>query len=211
MIPARVWRAAHERMTDDDSRRIGQWLGVPECYFARLPFVRLDTDEGEALACAFDPPKIRPARRQVPFDPDDVHSILDAMQGEWDTGLSDTSDVLVWRPDGCSLLGDYRKNQLAGGHEGGAAQVFTHGTAYLRAWAERRYHHWLRCQRMGDFFDASCLPGYLLIGDPARVQWPRIDEFIAPPEMTAKLSGIIMRQARLPRVTASQIQTRRAA
>lgn len=211
MIPARAWLAAHRQQSDADRRSIAAWLRVPPLHYVTLPFVRMETDAGPALAGITDPPRALVGDQSWQAigadiadsgDGDAARCMLDMPAPDY--GANDTADVILWQPSGAALLAD-TGTALVGRDYDGVCQVYTDAGAFFRDWAARRHQDWLRAERLGGWrqslVEACGMPGMLAIGNPSRIRWPEhVSEWIAEPDISACIDRHFRRQ--LPRVTA---------
>ena len=198
-IPAAEWQAAKGRQTSEDRARMCVWLRIdpahPQAWFAALPFVRMETDDGPRLAAVMPP--------ATPFMFCDGY-IPDAV-----ATVSDAASVVLVPPKGAATLHRDSGAALLGTVADGP--LFQDAAAYCRAWAVARllFTERLRQSREQYHIDihedaTGSAPGTLLIGDASRVQWPASVNFTAPDEATAKIINIaIWKAARLSRVAVS--------
>lgn len=192
-IPAAEWQAAKGRQTEAERARVYSWLRIdpqhPQAWYAALPFVRMETDDGPRLAAVMPP--------ALPL----------AFGGP--VRVEDASSVVLVPPQGAAALHRDKGAALVGTLADGP--LFQDAAAYCRAWALSRL---LFCERMRQSRDAyhvelhedatGSAPGTLLIGDASKVQWPAGIAFTAPDEATAKIINIaIWKAARLSRVAVS--------
>lgn len=181
---APLWHPAVGRALQIDRSELG---GV----YALAPFKLAKVGDDHRILAAWPAPRILTA------DPD-VHTVIEA--------------VIAWNPitNTAEVVGD-PEPQLAGRFpDSETAQLFADPRAYFQSWAIARagfYVRWqsaMRAQWQSAPTETDLIPGCLLIGDPNRVNWYRID---LPQHIDcigidpAVVNRAIFKSVRLPRVT----------
>jgi hypothetical protein len=191
-IPAAEWQAAKNRQTTDERDKIARWLGVdpahPHAWYAVLPFVRMDTDDGARCAAV-----LPPALPLAFGGPVAVHDDADVVL------LDGKGGATLHRDPGSMLVGTLTEGAL-----------YTNALTFARDWARFRlmFLERLRVARETHHIDLhedryGAAPGTLLIGAASKVrEWPVGVAFTTPDAATAEVVNIaIWRTAKLARAS----------
>lgn len=228
MTPAALWHAANARRDDTATARA---LGfdrakLPDAWYALLPFVLVDTDDGHVVAAAVEP--------ELPLTLSQNEGIVHALltfAGEDVSGLPSHDpttgpgdDAAIFSLDArgrIAFLGDRTTSALyVPPHRGDeAVQLFTDGATFFRAWVAARVR-WMQQRRavrrdsLADLPERrdGCVPGALLIGDAQAVRWPPERIFVCSDAPTARaVEAGIRRSARMSEVILAPLPARKAA
>jgi hypothetical protein len=226
MTPAALWYAANARRDDAaTARAIGfDRAKLPDAWYALLPFVIVDTDDGPLVAATTEP--------ELPLTEQAVFPVLDAMLRLAELDIDDAHDATTGPSDDAAIfcldargrigfLGERTRNTLYVPPQRGdeTVQLFTDGATFFRAWVAARVR-WMQQRRavrrdsLAELPERTdgCVPGALLIGDARAVHWPPERVFVCSDAPTARAVEVgIRRSARMSEVILAPLPARKAA